>query len=67
MTDRRQKNIDDFTAGGCHITACAQCGYQLINGDSALRVHETGDIIHKDCWMDYFDENMGEFAIEVEF
>ena len=67
MIGNRQEIIDDFTASRCHITACAQCGYRLIKGDSVLRVNETGDVIHRDCWIDYFDENMEEFAMNMDF
>ena len=67
MIQKRQELMEDFTKSRCHITACAQCGYRLIVGDSALHVHETGDVIHKDCWMDYFEENMDNFAVSMDF
>lgn len=50
-----------------HITVCAQCGYRFESGDEALRVNETGDVIHVDCWMDYTDDNIDEFTQKIEF
>ena len=67
MIQKRQELIEDFVKSRHHVTACAQCGYRLISGDSVLRIHETGDVIHRDCWMDYFEENMDSFALEMDF
>ena len=67
MTDKTQENIQYFSAHGRHMTVCAQCGYRLMKSDTVLNVNETGDLIHKDCWVDYFDENLGLFACEMEF
>lgn len=54
----------DFTG---HFTVCAQCGYRFIKGDDALRIRQTGDIIHESCWMDYADDNVSELSEDVEF
>ena len=56
-----------YATGICHNTVCAQCGYRFVSGDEALRVKETGDIIHKGCWMDYSDDHMNELAEEMDF
>lgn len=50
-----------------HFTVCAQCGYRFVSGDDALRIKETGDIIHNDCFFDYMDDNMDEIAEKMEF
>ena len=49
-----------------HATVCAQCGYGFARGDSILRINLTQDCIHRDCFPDYFDENMEEFCDELE-
>lgn len=56
-----------YSSGECRNTVCAQCGYRLVRGDEALIVKETGDIIHKGCWFDYTDDNMGELTEELDY
>ena len=36
---------------------CAQCGYRFAVGDDVIKVNATGDIIHRDCFIDYADDN----------
>lgn len=50
-----------------HYTVCAQCGYRFERGDEALRIKETGDIVHNDCYVDYMDDNVTELAESMEF
>ena len=50
-----------------HYTVCAQCGYRFTRGDEALRIKETGDIVHNDCYVDYMDDNMAELVEKMEF
>ena len=50
-----------------HLTVCAQCGYRFVRGDEGLWVKETGDVIHKDCWLDYSDDNADEFTNVLTF
>lgn len=66
MLRKRRNETEEYTANGRRKTVCAQCGYMLVSGDTALRVHETGDIIHRECRVDYFDDNMEEFADFME-
>lgn len=54
-------------AEGVHLTVCAQCGYRFVRSDEILRVNQTGDLIHKDCWTDYCDDNVEELTYEMEF
>ncbi len=54
----------DFTG---YITVCAQCGYRFARGDEALRVKQTGDVIHVECFMDYTDDNKDELTDILEF
>lgn len=48
---------------GC--TVCAQCGYRFAKYDDAIRVNCTGDVIHKDCWMEYSDDNIDQLSSAV--
>ena len=66
-TMENQRNYQHFAFGERHRTMCAQCGYLFERGDEALRVHETGDIIHKDCWQEYTDDNLYQMSDAVEF
>lgn len=50
-----------------HYTVCAQCGYRFTPGDEALRIKETGDIVHNECYVDYMDDNIDEIADKLEF
>lgn len=52
---------------GGHATVCAQCGYRFVKGDEALRIKQTGDIIHSDCFIDYNEDNAEELAEKFEF
>lgn len=63
MTNSRNR----FEAFSASSTVCAQCGYRFIRGDEAYRVNETGDVIHRECWIDYSDDYVGELCSEVEF
>ncbi len=57
-------NCSNFSG---HITVCAQCGYRFVSGDDALWVKETGDVVHKDCFGDYIEDNAAEFTESIEF
>lgn len=50
-----------------HATVCAQCGYRFIRGEEALWIKETGDVVHKDCFYDYAEDNIEQFTKEIEF
>lgn len=58
---------NDYTDFSGHMTVCAQCGYRFVDGDEALRVRQTGDIIHRDCWMDYTEDNREELSDIIDF
>lgn len=64
MEKERGKNHTDFSG---HITVCAQCGYRFVSGERALWFKETGDIVHRDCFADYAEDNIGEFTDEISF
>ena len=36
---------------------CMYCGYDIVLDNDGLRVLVTGDVIHKDCWRDYAEDN----------
>ena len=61
------KKRNEFMDFGGVATVCAQCGYRLVRGDEALRVKQTGDIIHNECFMDYTDDNKTELTDIFEF
>lgn len=50
-----------------HMTVCAQCGYRFVSGERALWVRDTGDVVHRDCFGDYTEDNISEFTDEVGF
>ena len=50
-----------------HMVVCAQCGYRFVKGDEAYVVKPTEDIIHKDCFLDYAEDNMNDLCECVEF
>lgn len=72
MSDEKDRHFCDETYderlfednySGC--TVCAQCGYRFTKFDDAVRVNDTGDVIHKECWMEYSDENINLLSTVV--
>lgn len=57
----------DFSNFSGHITVCAQCGYRFTAGDDALWIRETGDVVHRDCFADYTQDNIEEFTEVIDF
>ena len=41
---------------------CCQCGFAIMPGEDAVQIYVNGDVIHKQCWQDYADENAGAFG-----
>ena len=41
---------------------CCQCGYPINPGETAFQLYANGDVIHKECWQEYADENAGAFG-----
>ena len=64
MEVERRNNCCDFSG---HATVCAQCGYRFINGEKALWVKDTKDVVHSDCFADYVEDNICEFTEEMDF
>lgn len=46
-----------YTDEYCGCSVCAQCGYRFAAGDDVIKVNATGDVIHRDCFIDYADDN----------
>ena len=46
---------------------CCQCGFAILSGESALQIYANGDVIHKECWQDYADENADAFGKDFVF
>ena len=44
---------------------CAQCGFAVYSENGALRVNDTGELIHEDCWSEYSEEHMFELVEKV--
>lgn len=54
------------TAGHSHeeasaVAYCDHCGFAIYSADDAL-VLPDGDVIHADCWPEYAEEHMFDFA-----
>jgi hypothetical protein len=64
MQEEKRNNCRDFSG---HATVCAQCGYRFIRGETALWVNETKDVVHRDCFADYVEDNLYEFTEEMNF
>jgi len=41
---------------------CCQCGYPILEGEEALQLYINGDVIHKECWQEYAEENASSFG-----
>ncbi len=44
------------------IGYCDHCGFAIYSAKDMLLISVNGDRIHKDCWADYAEEHMFEFA-----
>lgn len=64
MKTAKRNESADFSG---HMTVCAQCGYRFVSGENAFWVKDTGDVVHKDCFGDYSEDNIGEFTEEINF
>ena len=49
--------LAQYTDEYCGCSVCTQCGYRFAVGDDVIKVNATGDIIHRDCFIDYADDN----------
>ncbi len=41
---------------------CCHCGFELLPGEEAIVLFSTGDVLHKNCWNEYADENTSFFG-----
>lgn len=41
---------------------CCHCGFELLPGEEVITLFGSGDIIHKNCWNEYADENTSYFG-----
>lgn len=64
MENFKKKVYSDYNS---HMVVCAQCGYRFAKGDEGYVIKATDDIIHRDCFMDYAEDNMAEFCDTVDF
>ncbi len=48
------------------IAYCDHCGFAIYNVSDALVISANHDLIHKECWSDYAEEHMFEFASSAE-
>lgn len=44
---------------------CAQCGAAIYSENGAFSLKETGDLLHADCFEEYFEEHMFDFVERV--
>ena len=44
---------------------CMYCGYDILEGEEAVKVYSTGDIIHRKCWIDYAEDNIEELCLPL--
>ena len=45
---------------------CDHCGFAIYSARDALVITANGDRIHRDCWSEYAEEHMFEFAKSAE-
>jgi len=58
LKEERQSAYIPFGEG----ERCVYCGYGIIDGEKAVRVSLTGDIIHRKCWNDYAEAYADELC-----
>ena len=64
MDNYRKSEFSDFSG---RMLVYAQCGYRFVKGDEGFVIKATEDIIHRDCFIDYTEDNISEFADTVDF
>lgn len=59
--------VDLFeTSSDCQIFAyCDHCGFAIDSAEEALLIKGSRDIIHADCWEEYAEDHMFDFAIRA--
>ncbi len=45
---------------------CDHCGFTIYTAEDLLIVRETGDRIHRDCWVDYAVDHISDFVITAD-
>ena len=45
-----------------NLEKCCHCGFELLPGEEAIEIFDSGDIIHRSCWNEYADENCDSFG-----
>jgi hypothetical protein len=48
------------------LAYCDHCGFAIYSASDALVITANGDRIHRDCWSEYAEEHMFEFAKSAE-
>jgi hypothetical protein len=48
------------------LAYCDHCGFAIYSASDALVITANGDRIHRDCWSEYEEEHMFEFAKSAE-
>ena len=47
------------------VGRCAQCGAAIYSENGAFSLKETGELLHADCFGEYFEEHMFDFVERV--
>lgn len=50
-----------------NLEKCCLCGYEIKPGEKAMEIHCNGDLIHKECWQEYAEDNIESFGKEFTF
>ena len=54
--------VANYSQDCCTRTICAQCGYRFHKSDDIVRVKQTGDAVHRNCFADYAEDSVSELC-----
>jgi len=68
--DNKFDIYEDFEGGKVRprkrfVGRCAQCGAAIYSENGAFSLKQTGDLLHADCFGEYFEEHMFDFVERV--
>lgn len=67
MNEDFERDEEAISSEKANVLAyCDHCGFAIYSTRDALVITANGDRIHRDCWSEYVEEHMFEFAKSAE-
>ncbi len=50
-----------------NVEKCCFCGCPIMPGEAAMQMYANGDVIHRQCWLEYAEEYAENFGKEFMY